>query len=125
MNKGTGQEKTHGSGMAVATMLVMLGLVFSKCSGFLRDIFVADRFDTLYRDSFTLAFTIPDLVYNLLIGGSIQSAITPSLSAAISKGEEKKGWRAVNIFISVCLWSAASSLCLDHPWRWDKDPLCP
>ncbi len=101
MNKGTGQEKTHGSGMAVATMLVMLGLVFSKCSGFLRDIFVADRFDTLYRDSFTLAFTIPDLVYNLLIGGSIQSAITPSLSAAISKGEEKKGWRAVNIFISV------------------------
>ena len=88
--------------MTVATILVMIGLVFSKCSGFLRDIFVNIRFsDPVYRDSFTLAFTIPDLVYNLLIGGSIQSAITPSLSASISKGEEDKGFRAVNIFISV------------------------
>ncbi len=88
--------------MAIATILVMLGLVFSKCSGFLRDIFVAIEFHKdLYRDSFTLAFTIPDLVYNLLIGGSIQSALTPSLSSFISKGEEKRGFKAVSIFISV------------------------
>ncbi len=87
--------------MTVATILVMVGLVFSKCSGFLRDIFVGIKFsDSIFRDSFTLAFTIPDLVYNLLIGGSIQSAITPSLSAAIASGEEKKGIRAVSIFIS-------------------------
>lgn len=88
--------------MAIATVLVMLGLVFSKCTGFLRDIFVSIKFtDPTYRDSFTLAFTIPDLFYNLLIGGSIQSALTPSLSAAISSGEEKRGFRAVSIFISV------------------------
>lgn len=87
--------------MTVATILVMVGLVFSKCSGFLRDIFVGIKFsDSIFRDSFTLAFTIPDLVYNLLIGGSIQSAITPSLSASIASGEEKKGIRAVSIFIS-------------------------
>ena len=42
--------------MTVATILVMIGLVFSKCSGFLRDIFVNIRFsDPVYRDSFTLA----------------------------------------------------------------------
>ena len=96
-------KKKSGSGnMAIATVLVMIGLIFSKCSGLLRDVLVGMKFsDTVYRDSFFLAFTIPDLVFNLLVGGSIQSAITPSLSSAISAGEEKKGWRAVNIFISV------------------------
>lgn len=88
--------------MALSTFLVMVGLVFSKCSGALRDIFVVHFFtDPVYRDSFNLAFTIPDLFYNLLIGGSIQAAITPSLSAAIAQDKEKEGFRAVNIFISV------------------------
>jgi len=100
MTEKQGANKTARS-MTIATVLVMVGLIFSKCSGFLRDIFVGIKFsDSVFRDSFTLAFTIPDLVYNLLIGGSIQSAITPSLSAAIASGNEKKGIRAVSIFIS-------------------------
>lgn len=102
MNTKSGTQNKKTGSMAIATLLVMLGLIVSKGSGLMRDIFVAHKFtNEVYRDSFTLAFTIPDLVYNLLIGGSIQSAITPSLAAAISRGEEKKGFRAVNIFITV------------------------
>ena len=94
-------KRFTGNSIILSTILVMVGLVFSKGSGFLRDIFVGIKFsDPVYRDSFTLAFTIPDLVYNLLIGGSIQSAITPSLSASIASGKEKEGIRAVSIFIS-------------------------
>ena len=97
----SGRRSVGVKSMTVATILVMVGLVFSKASGFLRDIFVGIKFsDPVFRDSFTLAFTIPDLVYNLLIGGSIQSAITPSLSASIAAGEEEKGIRAVSTFIS-------------------------
>ena len=99
--KKSGEKRLVGNSIIVSTILVMVGLVLSKGSGFLRDIFVGIKFsEPVYRDSFTLAFSIPDLVYNLLIGGSIQSAITPSLSAAIAAGEEKKGIRAVSIFIS-------------------------
>ena len=87
--------------MTLATALMMVGLIFSKCSGFLRDIFVSARFDDMYRDAFTLAFMIPDIVFDLLIGGAIQSAITPTLASSIARGESEKGWRAVNIFISV------------------------
>ena len=76
-------------GIGISTLLVMIGLMFSKATGFLRDAFVANNFSGVYRESFTLAFTIPDLFYNLLIGGSIQSAVTPSLSGWIAKGEEK------------------------------------
>ena len=88
-------------GIGISTLLVMIGLMFSKATGFLRDAFVANNFSGVYRESFTLAFTIPDLFYNLLIGGSIQSAVTPSLSGWIAKGEEKKGMNVVSIFISV------------------------
>ena len=101
MTDSVGKKKSSGNSIILSTILVMVGLVLSKGSGFLRDIFVGIKFsEAVYRDSFTLAFSIPDLVYNLLIGGSIQSAITPSLSAAIASGEEKKGIRTVSIFIS-------------------------
>ena len=78
-------KRLSGNSIILSTILVMAGLVLSKGSGFLRDIFVGIKFsEPLYRDGFTLAFSIPDLVYNLLIGGSIQSAITPSLSRSRS-----------------------------------------
>lgn len=92
-------RKTYG--MAVATAIVMVGLVFSKMSSFLREVFIGIKFAPVYRDAFILAFTIPDIVFNLLVGGAIQSAITPTMSSYISKGKEKEGWRVVNIFISV------------------------
>lgn len=101
MSNISNTKSKRTTSMAVATALMMVGFMFSKCSGFLRDIFVSARFNDVYRDSFTLAFTIPDIVFDLLVGGAIQSAITPTLASAIARGEEEKGWRAVNIFISV------------------------
>lgn len=98
---GSDSTKKSGKSMAIATFLVMLGLVFSKGSGFVRDILVGYKFNSSYSDAYTLAFTIPDLVYNLLIGGSIQAAITPTLASAITNDKEKEGFRTVSIFISV------------------------
>ena len=89
------------SGIGLSTLLVMIGLFLSKATGFMRDAFVANKFNGIYRDSYTLAFTIPDLFYNLLVGGAIQSSVTPVLSGYIAKNEEKKGLRVVSIFISV------------------------
>ena len=83
---------TGNSIILSTTLLVMVGLIFLRVRASLRDIFVGIRFsEPVYGDSFTLAFTIPDLVYNLLIGGSIQSAITPSLSASIGSGRGERG----------------------------------
>lgn len=97
------EKKNRVSGsLAFSTVLVMLGLMFTKGSGFLRDIIVSMKFtDDLYRDSFTLAFTIPDLFYNLLVGGAIFSSVAPYMSGALAVNEEKRGIRTVSIFISV------------------------
>lgn len=95
-------RKKTASSMAVATLLVMLGSILSKGSGFARDILVGMKFHTdLYRDAYSTSFMFPDFFYNLLIGGSIQAAVTPSLAAAISKKKEKEGLKSVSVFISV------------------------
>ena len=96
-----GKKKTAGN-MVFSTIIVMIGLFFTKGSGFLRDILVGIKFDQdLYRDAFTLAFTIPDLFYNLLVGGAIFSTVAPYMSGAIAVGEEKRGVKTVSIFVSV------------------------
>jgi len=85
----------------VAAVIVMAGLLLSKTSGFIRDIVVSHRFNDTYRDAFTLAFTIPDLFYNLIIGGAIYSSIAPYMSGALAVKEEKRGVRTISIFVSV------------------------
>ena len=96
------KNKRTAGNMIFSTIIVMVGLLFTKGSGFLRDILVGIKFDqNLYRDAFTLAFTIPDLFYNLLVGGAIFSTVAPYMSGAISVGEEKRGIKTVSIFVSV------------------------
>ena len=74
----TSPSKKKGMGFALSAVIVGLGLVITKFSGLLRDIIVSARFSQdLYRDGFTLAFTIPDLFYNLLVGGAIYSTVAP------------------------------------------------
>ncbi len=95
-------SKNRTQSIAFATLLMIIGLTISKCTGFLREIFIIQKFGSSYlSDSFYLGFQIPDLFYQLLIGGSIQAAITPSLARSLEKGEERRGWRSVSIFISV------------------------
>lgn len=93
--------KKKSKTLAFSTIIVMIGLVFSKGSGFVRDIIVGYKFNELYCDAYSLSFIIPDLVFKLLVGGSIQAAVTPSLAASLANNKEKEGMRTVSIFISV------------------------
>lgn len=106
-NAVTNSGKKKGMSFGLSALIVGIGLVITKASGLLRDIIVSDRFGVdpstadIYRDAFTLSFTIPDLFYNLLVGGAIYSTVAPYLSAQLATGNEKKGVRTVSIFISV------------------------
>jgi len=99
--KSLDSSSTKTKSIAFSTIIMIIGLILSKGSGFLRDILVSSSFDQDYREAFTAAFIIPDFFFALLVGGSIQSAITPTLSRAIERKEQKKAWRGVSIFISL------------------------
>ena len=83
-----------------STIIMIIGLLLSKGSGFLRTVIIGHVFSENYRDAFIAAFLIPDFVFALLVGGSIQSAITPTLSKAIEQKNTKKAWKGVSIFIT-------------------------
>lgn len=95
--------QSSDQGIALATFLVIIGLILSKMTGFLRDVLVGNQFSELIRESWSTAFLIPDFIFNLLVGGSISAAITPSLARSIKTGDEKQGFRSVSIFISTAI----------------------
>ena len=87
---------------ALSAIIVGIGLIITKGSGLIRDVIVSLRFSQgIYRDAYTLAFNIPDLFYNLLVGGAIYSTIAPYMSAQLAVGKEKDGSRTVSKFITV------------------------
>ena len=94
--------KKKGMSFALSAMIVGIGTIIVKMSGLIRDNIVSLRFSQdIFRDGYSLAFNIPDLFYNLLVGGAIYSTVAPYLSAKLAVGKEKEGVRVVSIFISV------------------------
>lgn len=94
--------KKKGMSFALSALIVGIGTIIVKMSGLIRDNIVSLRFSQdIFRDGYSLAFNIPDLFYNLLVGGAIYSTVAPYLSAKLAVGKEKEGIRVVSIFISV------------------------
>jgi putative peptidoglycan lipid II flippase len=95
---GSGKEKQL-SGTAA---LVMFATLLSRITGFLRNVLISSIMSPKgYSDEFWVAFSLPDLAFDLLIGGAIAAAIIPILASSLSKGEEREGWKAVGTFINV------------------------
>lgn len=86
----------------LVSVLMMLSLFLGKATGQLRTILIGQRlgFASLFADGFSQGFLLPDFIYALLIGGSIQAAIVPYLSKNISMGKEKEAWKALSTFIT-------------------------
>ena len=86
---------------SVAT-LVMLGTLLSRITGFLRNVLITTQMKPMgYSDEFILAFTLPDLIYDLLAGGAIAAAFIPILSTYLTKGKERIGWKAISTFMNL------------------------
>jgi len=98
----TSPAKKRGMSFALSTIIVGIGLIVTKGSGLIRDVLVSMKFsEEIYRDAYMLAFNVPDLFYNLLVGGAIYSTIAPYMSAQLAVGKEKKGVKTVSKFITL------------------------
>ena len=85
-----------------AAGIVMIATLLSRITGFLRSLLITtNMLPQGYSDEFLLAFTLPDLVYDLLAGGAIAAALIPVLSTYIAKGREKTGWKAISTFMNL------------------------
>ena len=94
-----------------AAIIVMTALVVSRITGYLRTILINNLLTASQSDSLLAAFRTTDLMYNLLVGGAIASALIPILSGYLARDEEEDGWKAVGTFINV-IFVAMFVLCI-------------
>lgn len=88
--------------LAGAAIIVMISTVLSRITGFLREMLITNKLGVgNIGDAYNAAFLVPDLMYNLILGGAIAAALIPVLSGYIEKDDEEDGWKAIGTFINI------------------------
>ncbi|SHH07100.1 murein biosynthesis integral membrane protein MurJ [Tepidibacter thalassicus] len=85
-------------------VLVMIIMIVSRLLGFVREVIMTNTFGRgMETDAFFAAFTIPDVMYYLLVGGALSSAFIPVFTSYLSKGDEEEGWKVASTFINISI----------------------
>ncbi len=76
-------------------------ILVSRLLGFVRERAVVEVFGrSAETDAFKAAFNIPDLMYFLLVGGSMTAAFIPVFTEYLARGQERAGWRMASTFLN-------------------------
>jgi putative peptidoglycan lipid II flippase len=77
------QPRRSEPSLGRSSSLMALGSLASRITGFLRQVALFTVLGaTVLNDSYTLANTLPNIVYELLIGGALSSMMIPLLVRA-------------------------------------------
>ena len=96
-------KSKSGQTIVQATALMMIGSIVGKGSSFLREILVGTRFGGMgvFSDAFYLGDQISGLIFNMLLGGAISAAVTPTLAKGIENNQEKAVWKSISVFFTM------------------------
>jgi putative peptidoglycan lipid II flippase len=87
-----------GKNVARAAILLMITVVISRVLGYGREVALYSLFGQNYiTDAYRAAFSIPDFIYLMLVGGGLSSAFIPVFSGMIATGHEKEAWKSASI----------------------------
>ncbi|MDS1030183.1 murein biosynthesis integral membrane protein MurJ [Bacillota bacterium LX-D] len=93
-----------GKSVFKAAGIIMVIMVASRVIGFVRDVIIYSQFgQNRITDAYNAAFSIPDVLYMLLVGGALSSAFIPVFSKYISTKQEKEGWEVANIVLNLVM----------------------
>ncbi|MBI2589790.1 murein biosynthesis integral membrane protein MurJ [Candidatus Berkelbacteria bacterium] len=93
---------THKNSLLGATLLLVGTTLASNFLGLLRDRFFAQKIPTDLLDTYFAAFRIPDLIFNLLILGSITAAFIP-VFLEYRKKSEAEAWRITQSIFTISI----------------------
>ncbi|TDA70224.1 MAG: murein biosynthesis integral membrane protein MurJ [Clostridia bacterium] len=96
-------------GLASAAGFIMLAMVVSRVLGYVRDMVIYARFgQNAVTDAYNAAFSIPDFLYMLLVGGALSSAFIPVFSGYLATNKQEDAWKtASTVFNLITLLMAA------------------
>ncbi len=93
---------SSGKKVAQAAGLLMVAMMISRVLGFVREAVLTNSFGTTWKtDAFLAAFTVPDLLYDLLVGGVLASAFMPVFASYLAKDDEKEAWEIASTMINL------------------------
>ena len=94
-------SKKQSSVRSAATVLMSMVLV-SRVLGLIRDRLLASRFDPDILGVYFAAFRIPNLVFELLVMGTLTAAFIPVFTKYITDNKEDDAWRISSTLIHAC-----------------------
>lgn len=90
----------------------MFFFVISKAMGLVREIVIAAQFGTSAQlDAYIAAFRVPDLLFNLVAGGALASALIPPFTKLLTQGDLRGGWRLAAQVINL-VFVIVAALCI-------------
>ncbi|MGQ9626512.1 MAG: murein biosynthesis integral membrane protein MurJ [Anaerolineae bacterium] len=97
------KEETHeGPGLARAAGIIALGNVASRILGLVRETVIAHLFGaTGLVSAYRVASIVPTMLYDLLIGGMVSSALVPVFSEYASSERREELWRIASLMLSL------------------------
>lgn len=95
---------TSGKRVAKAAGMLMVAMILSRIIGYVRDMVIYARFgQNNFTDAYNAAFSIPDFLYYLLVGGALSSAFIPVFSSLIATKKEKEGWIVASTIFNIII----------------------
>ena len=91
-----------------AAAIIMVMLALSRMLGLVRNRVLAHFFSAEELSLYFAAFRLPEVVFEILVFGSLSSAFIPTFSAYLSRQKEKQAW----YIAAVCLNLALLIFCL-------------
>src|SRR5260370_25048206 len=94
--------------LAQGGLVVMAGLLLSRLVGGVRNIVIAAHFGAgAEYGAYVAAISLPDLVFQVLVGGAVGSAFIPVFKRYHAVGRDDEAWHltsaVINIFTLVAL----------------------
>ena len=119
----TSEQQSTAQGVMKASTIMAISNLVASVVGFARNIIISSIFGMgIENDAYISAFTIPDFIYTILVGGALSTAFIPIFSVYIATGEKEKGFRMGNTILNLVAILAMAFCLLGEiftPWLVD------
>src|SRR5512135_484481 len=97
-------EIDRSGGITRAVGIVAAGNVLSSGLGLIREIVKSDLFGASgFVSAYNVAAIVPSMLYDLLVGGLVSSALVPMFSELAAKKDRTDLWRLVSLLLSIAI----------------------
>lgn len=118
-------EKKVQSGVMKAAGILVIANFLSSALGFVRDIIISSVFNLgADTDAYSAAFTIPDTIYTILVGGGLSAAFIPVFSSYIAEKKEEDGYKMASTILNLVAIFAAIFCIIGEIFTPQLLPLC-